>query len=88
MKPCAIVVPQPGNESVDTPLFLKNVGVGDRDLWFWFTQCDGGRRTAAFRRIGMYFRNPARNYPSHLYKATSIEYKAASEDSGGNSGGN
>ena len=28
MKPCAIVVPQPGNESVDTPLFLKNVGVG------------------------------------------------------------
>jgi hypothetical protein len=28
MKPCALVVPHPDNESVDAPLFLKNVGVG------------------------------------------------------------
>jgi len=28
MKPCAIVVPADGNDSVDAPLCLKNVGVG------------------------------------------------------------
>ncbi|HSY03629.1 MAG TPA: hypothetical protein VK819_15810 [Acidobacteriaceae bacterium] len=28
MKPCAVVIPGSGNDSVDAPLFLKNVGVG------------------------------------------------------------
>jgi hypothetical protein len=28
MRPCAIVVPEAGNDSVGAPLFLKNVGVG------------------------------------------------------------